>query len=387
MTYTAPKVFYSATLSGTYVELTGIQSISLGRGRQRMQDPYQADSATIELIPATSYSPALAIGQYLDIKNSNSALSSETYFCGRITDIQRNYGLVYNSVTGEAPADRYIITATGGIGQIGANVVTNISWASGSKAQASAAYVASAAGITATTSGSDLVSVSGQTSISGSALEIMNALGVTGQFGILDLNTYRGYYSATPPGIEFFNFSYGAIAVGLTFTDTGSSSFKNYKYKEIEYLSGAQSAFTQIQVNADGLNPQSAQTGSAPYNTLAVNTYNQTETEALNLASYLLAINNETSPTPFKITTTSALDGGGANAQELVLMGYYFGINTLTQVNFRGSTIQAFVQGYDATFYKNYVTVTYYFSPSLGSPFILDSTYFGVLNTNRLGYP
>lgn len=387
MAYTAPKVYYSATLSGTYTQLTGVQSIFLNRGRQRMQDPYNGNSVTIELIPATSYSPALEIGQYLDIKDSNSALSSETYFCGRITDIQRTYGIPYNSGTGAAPSDRYIITATGGVGQIGANTVTGIGWSTPIKAQAAAAYVALTAGVPATTSGSDTVSVSQQLVNNGSALEIINQLAITGQFGLADKNTYRGNYSATPDGIQFYNLNAGATAATLSFTDSSNSASQQYRYKEIEYLSGAQNAFTQVQISPEDLTPQSAQSGSAPYNTLAQKSYNLTESEALSLASFLLAISNETEPAPFRVTTDSTLDWVGGNAQQLVLMDYYFGVNSLAEIIFRGTTVRGFVQGYDAMFYPDRVTVTYYFSPSLGSPFILDSTFFGVLDTNRLGYP
>ena len=386
MAYVPPKVYYSATLSGTYTQLTGIQSISLNRGRQRVQDPFQANTVTIELIPATSYSPALAVGQFIDIKDSNSALSTETYFCGKITDIERNYGIPYNSGTGSAPQDRIVITAVGGLGLISSNLSANWTWSAG-LSETVAQSVASAVNVKAALSGLDNVTVQAQTNYNGSALEILNMLAVTGQFGILDTNTYRGNYSATPDQIQFYRLYFNAVLPNFYFKDTGSPSSNIFKYKEIQYLSGAQTAFTQVQINPEGLASQQASSGSGPWNTLAQNTFNESTTQAASLASYLLAMSNETAPTPFQITTDSTLDASGSSAQSLTLMDSLFGVNSLCQISFRGTIINAFVQGYSAMFYPDRVTVTYYFSPSLGSPFILDSTSFGVLDTNRLGYP
>jgi hypothetical protein len=56
-------------------------------------------------------------------------------------------------------------------------------------------------------------------------------------------------------------------------------------------------------------------------------------------------------------------------------------------VLFRGTTALAEIQGINTVFYSDYAQLQLYLSPSLGTPFTLDSSTFGVLDTNRLGYP
>jgi hypothetical protein len=55
-------------------------------------------------------------------------------------------------------------------------------------------------------------------------------------------------------------------------------------------------------------------------------------------------------------------------------------------ITFRGETVVAQIQGIVASFYVDRASVQLYFSPSLGVPFTLDSSSFGVLDTNRLGF-
>ncbi len=88
MPYTAPTVNYCATMAGTYTTLTGVQSVSISRGRRYFQDNFQASQCVVELIPATSYSPELAIGQFIDVRVANTA-TSRAFFTGQITDVER----------------------------------------------------------------------------------------------------------------------------------------------------------------------------------------------------------------------------------------------------------------------------------------------------------
>ena len=114
MAYTAPNVYYASVFNGTYSKLDGVQSVSITRGKSRFQDPQTASQCSIELIPQSTF-PSITIGQFIDIRDSNSG-SSSAYFVGKITDIQRSYAIPYNAGTGATPADRVVITVTGGTG-------------------------------------------------------------------------------------------------------------------------------------------------------------------------------------------------------------------------------------------------------------------------------
>jgi hypothetical protein len=55
-------------------------------------------------------------------------------------------------------------------------------------------------------------------------------------------------------------------------------------------------------------------------------------------------------------------------------------------VEFRGTTVEAQIQGINTTFYPDQARVQLYLSPGIGAQFILDDASFGVLDTNKLGF-
>ena len=379
MAYTPPKVWYSATIGGTYTELTGVQSINISRGRQRYTDPFSASVCTIELIPANSYSPALAIGQFLDIRASNSG-SSPASFVGRITDVQRSYGIPYNaSNTIAAPADRITLTCTGGTGVAASQAITtDFSMAFGLGAMVEMNSLLATYSDVSVTNYGDFVNTapsSIQTITAGAHVwDVANQLLRTAQWFIDDDDQGRAalvdyIVALRAPG----------TTTSITFQDNNTSG---YRYSEIEYLSSVQQTFSTVVVEPAGLTPQYATSGSL-LNSFNLTTFNATTADALSLASYLQALSYQTAPTPFVIRTSTAVANGVDALADFV--SYPVGIGV--EVKFRGTTVAATVQGWQFGFYPDYATVACFLSPSFGTPFTLDSTLFGVLDTNRLGYP
>ncbi len=390
MPYTAPKVYRAETLTGTYSELTGIQSVNITRGRQRSQDPFSGSTCVIELIPANSYAIPLALGQFVDIRDSNSA-ASPCYYAGRITDIQRRYDVPYNSGTGAAPGDRITLVVSGGLGVVGANITnitTNLLNGYDAISQisgifAGAVYVFINAPYNFIPPDKDIwsgVFTSGQTIQAGtSGLSVVSKLLNMAQWIADDYDQTRAQYGGYNYGIVVQ--PPGASGTPITFTDDGSAGFK---YQTIEYLSSLQSSFSTIAVEPDGLTKQfSTNVSSTLNNTLTVETYDQTTTQAKNLADYLLTVSTQSQPAPFVIETSSAASD---TAGELGRFTTY-PIGTAATVKFRGSTVFAMVQGWSIAYYADMARVRCYLSPSLGTWFTLNSTAFGVLDTNRLGYP
>jgi len=374
MAYTAPTVNYCATMDGTYTTLTGVQNVRVTRGRQRFQDPFPPTTLTVELIPANSYAVPLAVGQFIDVKDTNIAASS-AYFVGQITDVQRSYGIPYNSVSGAAPADRITITATGATGVIGANTLTNYVWASDG-ALTTAKNLMNSLNVHVLMATGSETQVSGQT-YTGAALEAVNKLCMSGQFTITDWDNQRAITSGRPLGIITY---YTGGGQAYTFRDTAGSG---YRYNAIEYLSSVQNAFTQVQVNPEGLASQSAATGSAPYNTCVLDTYNANTTDAASLASYVLTMNSQTIPVPFMIRSDTAVQSDIMNFG--IMINYPLGVRGT--VIFRGATVSCVMEGIELNWTQDMGSVVAYFSPTLGVPFILDNTTYGILDTNRLGYP
>ena len=381
MPYTAPTVNYSTTQNGTYTTLTGVQSVMITRGRNFIQDNFQASSCIIELIPANNYATPLAIGQYIDVRVTNSA-TARAYFCGQITDIERIYDMPYTTATGAAPGDRIIITAAGGTGMTAQYTFS-----------ASAGTLA--AGVTTTQMSSVFFSANVilipniASSINGSAIslpgqgafDVINKLCRTGQHYVDDGDNQRdtsGIY-----GSKLFAISTSAGLVNASFSDTGA-----IRYNRLTYQSSAQTRFNQVNVYPDGLATQST-SGTAPFNSLDYYTNNATTGDAASLSGLLYNLfNTLTTPTPFTISTDTNVDDtwlGVAQLQTGTSGPAYLGGGAT--VTFRGTTVTAIIQKIAVVFTPEQATMTLNLAPSLGQAFILDSNQFGILDTNRLGYP
>jgi hypothetical protein len=395
MPYTPPNVYYASVFDGTYTKLDGIQSVSINRGKSRFQDPTGVTQCQIELIPQSTYPAAITIGQFIDIRETNSGGSS-AYFVGRITDIERTYDIPYNSGTGVAPGDRVTITVTGGTGVLGSGygssgfgstVDATYSFMTGSMGVANV-YAITPANIGYVYGGVALPVPIGQNVIMpGLApwLDTINETLNTVQYSMDDLDLNRvfksnGIISNVFAGVYFY--PTGQTGVTLSFVDDGSTGASIYKYGLIEYASSIQTAFTQVIVTSS-LADQERTSGSAPFVGFSYSTLAATTAQAQQLGDYVLTVNSSKTPTPITIGVNTAIQGNIGELGKLANCP----IGTGVTVKFRGSTVNATVCGIRANYYPDYANLTLSLTPSLGTPFTLDSTAFGILNTNRLGYP
>lgn len=388
MPYTPPAVSYSSTLNGTYTQLTGVQSVNIRRGRAFFQDNFPATRCTVELIPANSYATPLAIGQWLDVRTSNSS-SAAAYFVGQITDVERSYDMPYTAATGYAPGDRIIITATGATGQIAANTVPSYT-AFIQTVQYQMAEFAGNSKVGFVASGVDIVtSLASATNIG--ALDAINQLARTGQYNIDDADTNRQGNPYNADTLEPLMFAYtGVGSLVATFGDAASGT----KYNQLRFLSSNQSTFNSVNVITPGLATQNVKAAAGPYNSLDYNTYSANTTDASNLATYLYRmLSGQTVVAPFSLGCDTVVDDTFlqychvSNAPRVGQTQRYTWIGGQATIAFRGTTYAAAVQSIATNFYPDRATAEFTFAPTLGQPFTLDSSSFGILNTNRLGYP
>jgi hypothetical protein len=385
MPYTAPTVNYSATNNGTYTTITGVQSVSISRGRQRFQDPFPQSSCVVELIPANSYALPFAIGQYIDVRASNTT-NTDCYFQGRITDVERQYDMPYNSSSGAAPGDRIRITATGGTGVLGSNQLVNYSFPSQNASYTIDNLCFDADvdnfGIEPIVGSPDGTPILSAQTFSGSALDLMNVI-LRSIVGSIDdvanrASTKLGVAPQNIPGDTLFIFS-----------DTGA--INTLKFNNLQFLSSVQNTFNEVNVEAAGIATQSA-TGTPPLNSLNYSTFNSTTAQSFNQANYLYnMLSGQVQACPYVIGVSDATENG---VVELVTRMFNveqtFGrriLQSSTRITFRGITSEGIIQGISTVFYQDNATAQIFLSPSLGQPFTLDSSAFGVLDTNRLGYP
>ena len=409
MAYTPPNVYYASTFNGTYTKLDGVQSVSIKRGKSRFQDPTPVSQCSIELIPQSTF-PSMTVGQFIDIRDSNSG-SSSAYFVGKITDIDRSYDIPYNAGTGAAPGDRVTITVTGGTGVL----------ASGSGSAGYGAGIAVDATRTLMTGSMDITQVYTTTpqnigynyGVFGNPvpigqnilppdvapwLDTINQVLNTIQYSADDLDLNRTFKN-NPIGIAnvyagVYFYPTGQTGKTISLVDDGSTGSTVYKYANIEYASSVQSAFTQILVQyqqfgiVGGVSAYynvtaNRKVGDAPYVGFSYNTVAATTTQANSLGDYVLTVNNQTSPVPFSVATSTTQSEGVAALGKLAECP----LGTAVTVKFRGTTVSATVSGISASYYPDRANIRLSLTPSLGTPFTLDSSAFGVLDTNRLGYP
>lgn len=396
MAYTVPVVAYSTSLSGTYTALTGIQSVHISRGRRRFQDPFSQTTCVVELIPANSYATPLEVGQFIDVRVTNSG-SAKAWFNGRISDVERTYEFPYNSGTGAAPADRITITAMGGVAAVGQAGNAVVIGAATADARENMVNLLSGIGVymnTAFGTGADDVynkfdvSTTIAAGSSQSYLDLVNYLANAGQAFVDDVDVGRAILLSASFEIN----AYKSSTRSWTFSDNPGAG--EYKYTGLAYLSGALETFNEITVAGydTSLTKQTANAGiGAPYNELQYQTQLNSTANMSNLAAYLLTTQNETEPTPFVIRTNTLVADGIETKCYMAKTGATDWFDQLlgaaVTLEFRGSTVTGIVQGASLAFYAESANFEFYLSPFLGAAFTLDSTTRGVLDTNRLGYP
>jgi hypothetical protein len=394
MSYTPPVISYATTVDGTYTALTGVQNATVRRGREYSQDPFSATSLTVELIPANSYTTPIEVGQYIDVREANNA-SSPAWFTGRISDVERRYGLPYNSGTGAAPADRIFITALGGVGVAGQSGTLNFAGTGDGREvldiilDNDRIIVNNTIGISPVPNTFG-VSVTVDSATDGRNLfEIVNQI-LAGSQAIIDDSDFNRSGSL---GFEFVVEIYQPPALRTWTLSDSSTGTGVYKYTDIVYKSAADNSFTQATVEGwtVSLANQVFSVGSAPHNSITLKTALNSTSQMLSLAGYVVTTTNETLPTPFKVASSTQ---GAPDVHKTTQMNKTtdiltktFLLGSLIEIEFRGTTVIGVLQGCTTTFYPDFARVEYNLSPYLGVPFTLDDPNAGVLDTNRLGYP
>jgi hypothetical protein len=375
MSYTAPVVNYEATAGGSFTTIDNVLSVNIKRGRQRFQDPLSQTVMTVEMIPTET--TTFSVGQLIDCRDANTDVSP-CYFQGRITDVQRSYAFPYNSVTGATPADRITITATGGTGVIGTAQLNSETWTAQLVSDTIYALLINQ-GMAFGDFRVNSVRNSAQT-FTGGLLEAVNQLCNTAQYTLDDYVIER---IAGKLGVTFF--PSGQNFKTVIFTDLGSG----YAYTGLEFLSSFQNTFNWVEVNATGVYTSVTALGAAPFNALVYKTFNENLADTSNLSAYLYALlSGQTDPVPFSISTNTM---AAPTCMELAQVPSDSLANAIIgqscAVAFRGSSGTGTIVGVNSAFYPDRGSVQVYLSPSLGTPFTLDLAAFGLLDTNRLGFP
>ena len=144
----------------------------------------------------------------------------------------------------------------------------------------------------------------------------------------------------------------------------------------------ADNSYTLIRVGYNnGASTATSSTGSIPYTAYQTTSNLKNLSEAQQTADVMEGILSQSTYRPFRLSTRASIVGSFDLAAQLKNNP----VGTAVSVTFRGTTYPMICEGYTASQDVDDAVWTFYFSPSLGVPLILDSTAFGILDTNTLG--
>jgi hypothetical protein len=372
------------TPSTIWTTLDNVVSFNVNGGRQRQLDQYKADTANIVVRYPNGYaSPITALKAGTTIRilltSSGSILGWPQVYAGYINDVQVEYGIPYVGSVGNA--DYLTISLESHFARFGRQQGLGLA-VPADEIGATLSYISFYSGSTVGNGPIVGFKTVSATTVDATYGDWLNELLTTVNGRMTD-----EIYPFSSAQTVILDPSYLRVPP-VGFSDVANDA-TNQVYNKITFDSAAQEFYTQVTVDPVAYPAQTVQTGSAPYRTLQLNTFNSSTADALNYANYLLnnyktpvvAISSITcsaeSQNVFKLATLDA--GFGANLSGCV--GYQVGIT------FRGTTYYGVIEGWTVSGTPAGSSYTYYISgANLNAYLILDNAVFGTLDSNRLGY-
>ena len=368
------EVEYS-TDNMVFTALTDVQDISISVGRQRQLDAYNASSAQITVRYPTGFvSPivAMSTGNFIRISNLTSG---QYMFSGVINNVDVSYGIPYAGGVGNA--DFLTISVEGSFSQVGRT--------QGQSYAMSADTLYNQLVDCQTTSG-----VAVQTEPTNTQpLAATTVSGTWGDWVNSVLVTINGrIWDSQAAGITTIRTPFQIATSSITFSDTTNNA-TNQVYDQINFGSYADNYYTQVTVDPESFGAATVSTGSAPFRTLSMNTFNASTSQATDYANYLLSNYNSQG---FALLSISCL----AEAQNTFKLDAVSGEvsnhlatipGTKVAVVFRGTTFNCIIEGCSVSATPESSRYTFYLSGAdLNAYLILDNAVFGRLDYNKLGY-
>jgi hypothetical protein len=324
--------------------LNDVQGINLSAGRQWLVDPYQAGTCQIVCRNIAAWTTAPKMKNEIGVTVEGSVV-----FKGYITDVKINYGIV-------TALDEAVITCEGPLALLGRRNLRSLALAQGLTGD-QAQTIFSTVNVVGTAS--ETYSIASAQTYTGNALQALNGLAQTELGRVSEVIDDL----ADPALIFYGRNTYsdeGVYYTTLKFDTTGSSSLF---YDEIEFSSTAENYYTRVTAEPLGLTAQTTNSGSAPFYSLDIDTYDYSTSQASSLTQYLISqfANNDSEITA--ISATYALQTT-ASSQTMFRESFICGrVAGQAEIVFRGTTYYAVIEGYTVTATPDATRVTWYLSP------------------------
>jgi hypothetical protein len=350
------------------VNVLNAQNIVITKGRTQVTDAFKASTATITGRDVNAL-PNIEIGKDIEII-AEEGTDSFSLFYGVVADIKITYGQV-------ASMDSYEIHCEDALAAAGRSFTTDsFSWSAGiTPYTAGKNTMDDAFGGSVVLAGGpfSISTVSAQSVPNANVLQLLNQLAATEQ----------GYLtSLQPDAIKWINRQEYITqpVIGDFIDDTGVSLNPIAYFNEIIFRSQADSFFEKVVVEPAGLAPQSSGTGSRVF---TVKTFDQTTTQAQNLADYTLATLLVQDSVPSTVSAISEIQPNNILMTAVQRTGQGFRMGIV----FRNNSYSVFLEGCTVTATPEQTRWTFnVVSSEALSFFILDNSAFGKLDQNRLGF-
>lgn len=359
-----PIPAYELTVNSNTV--SNVQGFTFTKGRSKISDPLRAGTGTIRG-RRPDLLPSIAVGQtaILVIRPSGSGGLGYS-FAWRVSDLRIIYGIT--SAYDEWELDIEDTFALLGRGDFSA------SWNNGDTVATAIYQVVNQYGIGLTEAISTKSLVSAQTITNGNGLETLSQLAITEQA------RFTTQSALGPQYITVYGRGWQTQLTSYSASDDGTGT-NPLVYNALDFAGLADNYASKVIINPEGLSQQTAGSGNYSIN---LPSYSQSNSDAASLAAFLVGVYSQQSGQPSRIALKVSAQNTTTKQNNALAI-----CDPMSQINikFRGTTYAAIVEGYTITGQLDDVLVSCNLSsPSFFPQFILNSSQFGVLNTNRLGY-
>lgn len=338
-----------------------VQSMDISMGRQSVQDPFRASTISVTGRDLSTFvTPAIGFQIYV---YCNSTL----IYDGRVANCSIEYGIV-------ASEDRWTVQGEDALADAG-RAITTVSW-SASTATFTAAFNsanATSIDVVALNAVASSSYCSAQSFTKTNLLNVLQTLATTEQARLVGVGlTTVGWVGRA-----------GATGVGYLydFTDgTVATTKPTANYSAVTFRSMADNYATKVTVSPSGLAQQTSGTGNF---TRDFQSYDVSESQALNLAGYVRNTLSVSSTVPSSVSFLSEAESSATPITSLTntTLGASIG------VILRGTKYNCILEGFTLNVTPEYARGTVYLSSAEAYSFLtLNDAVYGTLNNNKLGF-
>lgn len=345
---------------------TNIQRVSWSSGRNSIADQWSAGRCVVSGYQFLASTPT--VGDYARVVVTDGATSSTFY--GLIADYAKHYGTTL-------AMDTFDLTLEGSLAAFGRVTITN-NWAAGSNwfypiTQLSSQLAPVQVRLPSSSYSTETISAFNGTALYGNVVypAITTGQGVVKEVGDED---WPGANTLSPVVNIYDRNDPNLYQLAGTLSDNGTGS----KFTAVEFLSTAYSYGSKVTVTPQDV---AAQTSGSGLYTQEFSSYDQTTTQALNLAGYIKTSLDSASVVPYSVT----LEGASAAAGYIALSNPNK-VKAALNIILRGTTYNCVIEGMQFDADPTNWRCTLMLSSSLQNAFLrLDSTTYGKLDTGKLG--